>query len=849
MDILDSSPERDIPGEYKGLIFKKKDMVGGASFRVFGLSFCIWAAAFFILGDGLCLENNVENQRLAKMAALLEKYELRYKGPAKIDRFTRNNDFEDTSQGAKRTSYPTLNVSGSIYSAFEIDSHGDIFWKDTNPDKNSIPYQKSWRYLWGEERENTYDPKVYSGLRINLDYKVNPILNLYSQLVVDPWSYLGLVHSHVVSTTGSDYADVKLKYIFATGRTMNEIFRTNLGNVLNFDEIKVVDGRLTSYTPKGLYDWWTYFEPIGGEKIDERWNIIRKLWLEYNNAGLYFKAFALSDEREALTTDDVLRLSNNKRDWEESPWIDTYQPSRVFARSGSPVQSGQWVRNISAYARDSQWRRLLYLRGARFSFSSDFIELESALAFPMTYWDDIGDLNSADAAVRSKLLFSKDAYLGLVYTGKFGFDEKDNIEARNNVIGIDGMFSWKLFLLSMEIARSFHDVSEANGYNTSFNGWAYGFSLKNRPLHPGNVTNIGISALYMDDSFYPGLSNYRYTRVETERTKHLYFETPDLNDEDYYMAYGDGMDRGRFSFLAYYRGNLMGVFTDAFIRNVHSDAGRPIETLIRLELDKKLFDNLETKGLLWYKFLPDTTSGKDPLIYADNVYALSDYYSEDASHIQNSAIEADKDPSIGHFSIGARYEFKQYQTTLDASLEYTNDPMNFPRLLFYDTYVTDVSHDGVLWDSMVPFLYDQSIFGLPPYDYYSIVRAHLLFTPFEWLEIRTSFAKNNNKFATGIDDTVNHVGADIIFRPVKGLELWISYVYTRLYDLYVYNKEHRLDCEGHNNFFLGVQWSSGQDSYVRFLYGEYANYDEDSDWYMSSLDTRHIFRLVYERKF
>lgn len=823
-------------------------MLGGYFFKYFCISFCVWAVVLFVPIERLWAEkNSIENQRLAKMASLLEEYEARYRSPAKTEYSAQNSRFENTDRQTGQSNYPRLKVSGSIYSAFEIDSEGDIFWKDTNPDKTSIPYQKSWRYLWGDDRENTFDPEVYSGIRVNLDYRLNPVLDLYSQLVVDPWSYLGIVHAYVVSTTGSDYAEVKLKYIFATDRTMNEIFRTNLGNVLNFDEIKVVDGKLTSYTPKGLYDWWTYFDPIGGEKVDERWNVIRKLWLEYDDDGLYFKVFALSDEREALTTDDVLRLSNNRRQWEESPWIDTYQPSRVFARTGSPVQSGRWVRNISAYARDSQWRRLLYLRGARFSFSSDSVELESALAFPMTYWDDIGELNSADAAIRSKFFLSKDARLGLVYTGKFGFDEKDDLEARNNVIGIDGEFSWEPFLLSLEIARSFHSVNEANGYETEFDGWAYSLAIKNNTRD--KKSNMGLLAAYMDDSFYPALSNYRYTRVELERTKHLYFDTPDLDDEDYYLAYGDGMDRGRFSFLAYYRGEIIGLYTDAFVRNIHSDAGEPIETLARLELGKKVFDNLETKGLLWYKFLPDTTAGKDPLIYADNVYALSDYYSGDASYIQNNAIEANKDPSIGHFSIGAKYDFKGYPASLDASLEYTNDPMNFPRLLFYDTYVTDVSQDGVLWDSMVPFLYDQTIFGLPPYDYYSIFRTHLFYTPFEWLEIRGSFAKNNNKFATGIDDTINHIGADIIFRPLKGVELWFSYVYTRLYDLYVYNKERRLDYKGHNNFFLGVQWSPGKDNYIRFLYGEYANYGDENDWYMSSLDTQHIFRLVYERKF
>ncbi len=743
-----------------------------------------------------------------------------------------------------------INIYGKVRLAVGLDSQGNILWKSTNPDKDSVPYEKSWRYLWGQDRENTFDPKIYSRLELNIATKKSYAPNLFTQLVLDPWSYVGTIDAHITSTTGTDQADVRLKYIFATGKTMNETFRTDLGNILNIDEIKVVDGQLSNYTPTGLYDWWTYFNSIGGQKVQGRWNIVRKLWLDYRAEAWMMKVFFLSDQGEALSSDDPLRISNNHKDWEESPWIDTYEPSRIFFRSGNPVKAGRWVRNISAYVRDSDWNRLTYLRGMSWGLDLGDVQGNFVFAVPMTLWDDYNDFSSAESATRWKFFFDRenDVYIGLTGTMKLGFDDSKDLEAQNYVMALDGGFSLNQWLVQGEMAYSTTEVDEANGYKNDYHGYGYKVQVKNSK-GIGWIRYCNVFASYMDRGFSPGLSNYRYTRKEQERTKHIYFDDKNSNQESLWLDYGDGIDKDRIALGAYLRLSKAGYYADLFGRNVHSSNGSYIESLLRAELGGSILPNLEIKLLGWYKFLPKTTAGKDPLISADNIYALTDYYSGDSEMMENADIEAGKDPSIGHFSVGLRYKFFK-GLSVQGIVERTNDIGDFPRLLFSDTYVSDMWDDGVLWDRLVPFLYDQDIFGLPPYPYYHILRFKLSYAPWQWLDMNFSYTRNDNKFATGIDDNVNHFGFELRYKPKNGLVIMFSYVYSQLYDLYEYNQNGVLDFKGHNNFFLGVDWELSENSGLEFMWGEYGPFLEDKDyWYCSALDTQHLFRIVYKRKF
>ncbi len=741
-----------------------------------------------------------------------------------------------------------VKITGKIRLAGEVNSDGDIIWKDANPDKNAVPYEKNWRYLWSEEHENTFDPKVYDKLEINIDTDFPDTINLYAQLVLDPWSYVGTIDAHVSSIIGGDEANVRLKYFFATGRTMNEIFRTNYGNILTFNDIKVVDGKLSPYIPTGIADWYTYFYGIGGEDVHERWNIIRKLWFDYEKEGFSGKLFLLSSQQEALKSDDIMRLSDNRKDWEESAWLDTYSPSRVFDRHGNPLKGGKWERNISAYVRDSEWERLTYLRGASFSIDNGPVKFDATVALPMTLWDDYSDVNSLDGAFRGKYFLngSDNEYLGAFFSSKLGFNDSDDLEAENYVWAIDGAKQFLGSMVTGEVAYSTTTIDEANNTKTDYDDYAY--AIKIEPMD-WQLNKIEFYYNYMGDKFSPGLSSYRYTRIETEASKHISFDKKE-NKKKGIDYYGDGIDRGRSSVGFYTNFDAFDINWDFFVRNVHDDTGNPLETMSRLEATTAASDKLTLKALAWYKALPKTEEDKDPLIYADNLYDISDYYSGRNELLQNTAIEKGKDPSIGHFALAGHYKFDD-SAYFELGFEETNDPMVFPRVLLCNTYVTSEFADNVYWDKIVPFLYNQEIFGLPPYDYYHIIKMKLGFKPVSDLELTLSYTKNQNKYSmAGIDDNGNHFGVEALYAINPKAELFFSYTYAQLYDVYKYSTEGNLDYEGHNNFFVGYKYMFGKDEFLKAMWGEYAGYDSDADyWYMSALDTRHIFRLVYEKKF
>ena len=179
--------------------------------------------------------------------------------------------------------------------------------------------------------------------------------------------------------------------------------------------------------------------------------------------------------------------------------------------------------------------------------------------------------------------------------------------------------------------------------------------------------------------------------------------------------------------------------------------------------------------------------------------------------------------------------------------------MDFPRGLLNDTYVTTETRDGVVWDKVVPFLYDQKFFDLPPYHYYNIAKSKLIYAPVKEWKFIFSFTFNENKYASGIDDNVNHAGLEADFMPTDKLTFWFKYMHTRLIDIYKQNKyQHDDFYEGHHNVFFGSEYRFSKDDSFTLLYGEFVGYNDpyqQTYWTLSALDTQHIFRLFYRRKF
>ncbi len=749
--------------------------------------------------------------------------------------------------------YKPGKISGEIRSSIGVTSE-DFIWKDANGDKTGVPFEKNWRYLWGQERHNTYDKKIYDSLKVNFDTGNKTGFNLYGQIKTDPWTFVGTEDVRIDSTAGGDYADIRLKYWSGTRSTINEIYRTNKGNIINLKEIKIEHGHTTPNTPTGITDWSTAFTSIPTDtEIDWQYIPVRKLWVDYASEDKAFngRVFLIADQAQALTSDDPLRLSNNHAYWEESPWLDEYEPSRIFYPDSGlrPVKQGRWIRRLSFFSKDSDQERLTFLRGLSMNgeaFSNSTYNM--TVATPMSLWDDYENVTSIPAAFRIKSEVLPELTLGSTYAFKGGM-RSDSLEAQNHVLGFDANYSvspeWNIIA---GLAGSDTEVDEANGMKTSYDGVAYSLGISSEAF------KTGLKAVYMAQDFYPGLSNYRYTRRDQFYSKHIRFT--ELPGEDQAISVGDGIDRGRIAVnfkteADFFDDNLNAKLN---FRDVHKDNGKNVETVARLESTLKATPQVTLKALGSYQKLPKTIAGLDPLYYAKNSYAFTDYYSEDDRFMENSKVVDGKDPSIGNMGLGIRYDFTE-NLAWEGIYERTNDPDNNPRGLLNDSYVTTETKNGMLLDKMVPFLYDQGFFDLPPYDYYGIYKTRFIYKPFSRLTGILSFTRNEDKHAWGIDDNINHIGLELDYAHNEKLSFGFKYIYSKVIDVYRQNKGEGVHYDGHHNIFLNMNYAIDECQNFMMEFGEFVGYEPVEDlsapakWSLSALDTQHIVRMYYNRRF
>ncbi len=745
-------------------------------------------------------------------------------------------------------------ISGEYRTSLGFTSD-DVIWKDANADHVGVPGEKNWRYLYGENMYNTYDRKIYSRLKVEAEGPVTQNLSGYSEIVVDPWTYVGRKDVTVTGSSGTN-VDMTLKYWSNARRTLNETYRAENGDIVNLSERKVIDGKTSEATYLGLNDWGPATFTVPETDIDRMYVPIRKLWVDYDNGPYHIRLFPMANQDEALTSDDPLRLSNNKVWWEESPWLDEYEPSRIFTRTGNPVKQGQWIRRLSFVAKDSDYERLTFLRGisASANYENGF-SIESTFAAPRSLWDYYDEVSSIPGAVRVKLPAMGDVKLGGIYTTKMGLYKQD-IEALNQVIGVDGEYFYSPDTsIYGECAISFTDTEEANDYERDYWGAGYTMGLKNKgSLHSfGDDYELNLSFAHMNDNFLPGLSNYRMTRKDSIYAKHIYFDK--LKPENEAEMVGNGIDIDRIAFNANAKANFLddSLKTRVDFRDVRTDSGELIEDVARAEAEYEVTPKLTAKGLIRYKHLPETTEGYDPLINAKTSYiAFTDYFSNKDVWLRNTAVEGDKDPSIGTYSLGLKCDALK-SLSLQAIYEITNDPLDMPRGLLNSVWVTEETRDGVLWDKIVPSLDSQSSFEQPPYDYYNIYKLRLVYHPIDTLKIEPSYVYNENKFATTIDDNVNHAGVNLEYKPYDKLTLGLAYYYTMIRDLYrdtVGGEGENFD--GHHNVFLAADYNINENQSFTIMFGEYRGYGREYyEEYTSigPLDTQHIVRLIYNGKF
>ncbi len=755
-------------------------------------------------------------------------------------------------------------MSGRYRLAAGVDPE-DFIVNRANTSQNMNSLQgPNFRYIFGERLNNTYDPAVYDQLLLNLDFMPTDRVSFYTQIVNDPWSWVGTTGEQVHRTDVDDTSIIRynLKYFGSFNSTIGEVYRASDADRFNFPEIKVHDGQLKPVRLAGMLPGILVPEDhttidVPALDIDYEYRPIRKLWMDYTEDQWKARFFALADETQALTSDDPLGLSNHKDYWQQSPWLYQYKPIQFFTDVDlvHSVKRGFYSDDLSYTARDSEGNRLVLLRGAAFEGDFGRTQVATVVAAPFTPWDEhYFDADNVPGAVRLKHQLTDRLLVGNVYTFRSGLVDGE-VADFNQAIGVDGAYTLNdSVTLRSEAAFSQreHELTSPERYRVTTDGSAYKVALESKYLcDEEDEGEWQLSYTQMDRHFEPPLSRYLDTRDDSFSGNHLTFQDrPDLEP----FRIGDGVDRNRMVVRAQWKERL---FKKRFqnlldVRHVRKEEDtRFLETVVREEATYRITDRLTAKGLFRWRDLPRTTAGIEPAL--TDLYFPKDDLDLVDFRLLNGEVLADKDADQFTYAFGLQYLLNS-QWTLEGTAERTNALPDFPRGLLNDfTKSANDRVDGLLVDRITPFLYGQgALNGLPPYAYFNIFKERLIYKPSAGWELTLHAAQNGYRFAGGIDDGVNHVGLSTAFHPGKKWDFFADYTLSRQVDLphliaTDFTQEHR---EYHHNLYFSADYLVRVATKFRMEYGVFDLGAGDplqkpysaSTFSLPTIDTEHLLR-------
>jgi len=751
-----------------------------------------------------------------------------------------------------------LVVSGEVRSTVGATAD-DLILDKANGDLN----ERNFRVFSGDFRYNTFDPRVFSRFRLNLDTpKEHTGWQLHSNLTVDPWSFVGTTQKVRVTGTGGDAVDLQLKWWAPTNTAINEIFLTSLnGDSIATPEIETDNGK-TVVTKVNSVFGNTFTIPA--LEVDYTFQPVRWAWTGYKNDVLDLRIFPLALQDQAMTSDDPLHLSNHHIYWEPSPWLDEWKPGHVnTGATPKDFGQGQWSFDLPFFTRDSDLTRLTALRGTSLQWQPlDHTSIQAALASPKSLWQEYDSFQSFAGMARVKQdLWDGRVTMGGTYTSRWAYNDRAK-DADNNVYAMDLTFqpgSWLTWENEAAMSKSLQDNTSA--FKTDSRGWAWHTAVSNSWF--GQQVLDRFYYTHMDEGFDPGLAHYRDTRQDQFWGRHLWLgRQPELftaltpaspvNPEDVAaVRIGDGVDVGRDAFGLRVNGSFFDKrFEPLFdVRNVHRTNGKYLETVIREENTVRPMKWLMTKTLFLYHDLPKTAAGIDPFV----IDVPTD------QSLLNTLIPNGRNPSLLTFSLGAEL-YPAEQFSFWGIWEHTNDSTiatnNFPRGLLNSSNFHTFTEDGQVFRTTSPFLFSQGFFPQPPYPYFDIFRAGVYYTPVEEVELALDWTRNTFDHAGQIDDNLNHVGLMAAWSPIKRLIIAGRYVMSWAVDITDENAGGGKKFDRHHSLFGRIAWKPTDDSQLYVEFGEaalgpsvlvfttnpYGNY-------YPTLDTEHLVRLVYENTF
>ncbi|MBI2095682.1 MAG: hypothetical protein HYT89_05900 [Candidatus Omnitrophica bacterium] len=787
----------------------------------------------------------------------------------------------EPSQGApsprsEATTLPggQVTMSGSYRMAAGVGG-GDFILNRSNANQNMHDLQgPSYRYISGERLNNTFDPAIYSQHVVNVDFAPAGEVNIHTQVVNDPWSWVGTTGEQVqlrptVNTTST--IRYNLKYIGAYNSTIGEVYRTRDGDRVNFPQIEVHDGQTARTDIQGLD---AFLSPDGDSightvnvpqlEIDYEYRPIRKLWVDVEKEQWKMRFFALADEDQALTTDDLLGLSNHKDYWEPSPWLYQYRPIQHFNEVGSiqSVKPGYYSDNLAVQARDSKGNRLVLLRGASAQTHSDRTSLEATVAAPFTPWDKhYFDADNVPGVVRLKHLVNDQWMLGGTYGFRIGrVDEK--IADTAQVVAVDTHYQIAENVgVKGEMAASARDRDELSlgSFQTENDGSAFKAVVETAFDHPEEGrTDVELSYAQMGRHFESPLSRYLSTRDDKFWGNHIrFFEKPDVEP----FRIGDGLDKNRMVFhMRWKEKRFKDKFYNLFdVRNVHKTHNTAyVETVWREEMTYKINDKLTAKGLFRWRDLPRTTPDVEPSL-TSFYFPLDDVDPSDFT-IRNTAVKADQNADQLTYSAGLQYVHNP-QWTAEGIFERTNAIPDFPRGLLNDVF-KDANErvDGILYDRMKVFLYGQdSLKAAPPYPYFNIIKGRLIHQPLDKLKFILHATHNGYKPAGGLDDNIRHAGLSASYDHSQKISFFADYTVSRIQDVpeLIASGYTVSDYLTHHNVYFSMDYRVNAAAVFRAEYGvfglgansPYDNPYSSTTFSLPTIDTEHLLRLSFEGQF
>jgi len=798
------------------------------------------------------------------------------------------DSFSNKLKRLKNEKHPNLGglvISGEAEASFGA-TPDDFIWKRANFDLNEkfLSYRMTSDAAFNH-RFNTYDPAIYDSLNVNADTTNKEGFNFHTNLTVDPWSFTGKGPQTTLSTTFGDKVNVQLLYWSNTGYALGQTLYSNIGaNTFNLPELKVVNGKTSAVTLSGATT--TDFLTIPETKISRQFQPVREFWFDYANDQVKFRAFPMGYQDQAYTSDDPLIITNHGIWWKDSKWLRMYTPGNFNSAAPQSYTKGRWDDSLSFISKDSGGNYLTALRGFSFNFAPDENTLwDTTLASPKNLWQSYDQADNVIAASRLKHYFASNFMAGATFTSRSGFiTENERLDSQNFVGGADLAYEVADGLKAQAEAltsQSYYDMNNSD-YKTNSRGNAYYVSFITRyPLKSIMDLKYGYddiakdkdesfllkSKFYlsrMDKGFDSALADYHNTRQDIFWSRHIHFR----NMMDYYAKglenntanwgelnssrIGDGIDAGRnvlgFRFETFLEDKLYNLFD---VRNVHNTEGKFVENVARDEVTLKLTDKLTAKGLGIYQRMPKTTAGVDPFVYDGQT---GDFY-------LNSIIPDGADPTIKTGSIGLNYDFFDW-LSLNGIYERTNDYTvaygEFPEdVLRNDTTMATYHQNDQLYSYIEKFLYSQNLFPQPPYEFYNVFKTGLRIMPLQNMEIYLDYTRNEFETASLINDNMNHVALELAYMPVKKMGMSFKYTYSRSKDIQYDGTNYFLGkVAGHHNFFTEFRYLPSKDDEFIMQYGvgDTSSIGNLVSWdpyggSMLTLDTQHIIRAYYRRKF